>query len=92
MMTELEKYEVVNSCETGPELKAALLTLADPDTGMVKGRIRDFNAERMAGYIHMVINEGAPANLLTRSYGIRQQAIYIAYCENRENPFKNEKV
>ena len=91
-MTELEKYELVNSCETGPELKDALLKISNLDNGVIKGRIRNFDGERMAGYVHLVINEGAPANLLTRTYGIRQQAIYIAYCENREKQLKDEEV
>lgn len=91
-MTELEKYELVNSCETGQELKDAMLKISDSDNGVIRGRVRDFDGNRMAGYVHLVINEGAPANLLTRTYGIRQQAIYVAYSENREKRLKDEEV
>jgi len=47
---------------------------------MIKGRLREFDSQRMSGYVSLVINEGAPANLLTREFGIRQQALYLRYC------------
>jgi len=79
-MTDLEKFQLINSCETGADLKEAIVKLADPATGRIQGRIKDFNADRMSICVGPVINEGAPANLLTREFGIRQQALYIKYC------------
>lgn len=79
-MTELEKYQLVNSCETAEELINAIRRIADPETGKIQGRVKEFDSQRMAGYVTFVINEGAPANLLTREFGIRQQALYIKYC------------
>ena len=79
-MTHLDKFEMVNLCETSEELTNALRAIADQETGMIKGRSREFNSQRMAGYVSLVINEGAPANLLTREFGIRQQALYLRYC------------
>jgi hypothetical protein len=77
-MEELEKYELINKCETDNELAQAILLLSDKE-GMVKGRNKAFAAEKMAGSCHLVINKNYPPNLLTREYGIRQQALYIKY-------------
>ena len=79
-MTELEKFQLVNSCETAEELTAAIRKISNPETGKIQGRNREFDSQRMAGYVTFVVNEGAPANLLTREFGIRQQALYLRYC------------
>lgn len=79
-MTHLDKFEMVNLCETTEELTNALRSIADQETGIIKGRLREFDAQRMAGYVSLVIHEAAPANLLTREFGIRQQALYLRYC------------
>lgn len=79
-MTELEKFQLINSCETPVTLAEAIIKLADPETGRIQGRAKDFNAQRMSICVGPVIYEGAPANLLTREFGIRQQALYIRYC------------
>ena len=79
-MTDLEKFQLINACETAVELTHAVRRLADPETGMIKGRVKEFDSQRMAGYVTFVVNEGAPANLLTREFGIRQQALYLRYC------------
>lgn len=77
-MTDLEKFQLVNSCETENELKKAILKLAD-ENGMIQGRKRSFSAYEMADSVQYVINDNYPANALTREFGIRQQALYIAY-------------
>lgn len=77
-MTELEKYEAVNKCETLEELGSLILKFAD-ENGMIKGRIKDFNAEKMVEGLKAFINDEAVPNVLTRNYGIRQQAMYIKY-------------
>jgi hypothetical protein len=82
-LTDLEKYELVNRCETSTALSEAILKMANPKTGMIRGRLKEFNAERMAANVNAVIS-GFPANLLTREYGIRQQALYLKYHLNRE--------
>ena len=46
---------------------------------MIQGRTRKFDAERMARSVWPVVNEQVPANYLTREFGIRQQALYLAY-------------
>jgi hypothetical protein len=78
-MDALKKYEMVNACETAEDLANAIKQIANPETGLIQGRNREFDSTRMAGYVSLVIHEGAPANLLTREFGIRQQALYLKY-------------
>ena len=77
-MEELEKYELVNKCETIEELVQTIILLSD-DMGMIKGRDREFDARQMAENCYLVCNKNYSPNLLTREYGIRQQALYIRY-------------
>jgi hypothetical protein len=75
-MTELEKYQKVNECETLGELASVIESFAD-ENGMIQGRTRIFDAKQMA---HYCINfKEYPPNMLTREYGIRQQAMCIIY-------------
>lgn len=75
-MTELEKYQKVNACETFNELAEVILSFAD-DYGMIQGRNRRFNATKMAAYCrHFSILQ---PEVLTREFSIRQQAMYIYY-------------
>lgn len=83
-MEALEKYELVNSCETVDELAAAILKMTDSETGRIKGRVREFNGADMAASVQFVVEGKFPANALTREYGIRQQALYLRYCHTRK--------
>ena len=76
IMTELEKYELVNQCETQSQLEDAINKLADSE-GMIQGRERNFDASKMILGLQFFMDSEAPANVLTREYGIRQQAIYL---------------
>ena len=78
-MDELLKFQRVNECETPEQLAKTIIDFADPETGLIAGRTKSFSADRMASYVKLVVNGEAPANLLTREYGIRQQALYLAY-------------
>lgn len=82
-MTDLEKYNLVNGCETANELSDVILKFAD-DYGMIQGRRRAFNANKMAEHVQYVVNGDIPANVLTREFGIRQQALYISYSQAME--------
>ncbi len=75
-MTELQKWQEVNQCET-PEGLAFLITSLADEKGMIQGRERDFDASRMATGLQFFMEDEAPANVLTREFGIRQQAIYL---------------
>lgn len=76
-MTELEKFQTINSCETHEELAKAIIDISE--NGIIQGRSRDFNAADMASRVPFVIAGLIIPNFLTRSYGIRQQAMYIAF-------------
>ena len=75
-MTELEKYEAVNKCETFKELRDVIVDISY--NGIMQGRTKSFSLENM---LHYCSTEGflANPNGLTRMYGIRQQAFYIQY-------------
>jgi hypothetical protein len=75
-MTELEKWQLVNQCEIPLELENAIAKFADLE-GMIQGRQRKFDAAKMIIGLHFFMESEAPANVLTREYGIRQQAIYL---------------
>lgn len=77
-MDNLEKYELVNKCETIEELESAVKALAGED-GLIQGRTRKFDANKMASYVGSVVKGLGPINVLTREFGIRQQALYLKF-------------
>ena len=81
-MTELEKFQKVNKCETVEELANVVLSFAD-EHEMIQGRKRLFDANKMAFAVRLVVSGDVIPNALTREFGIRQQALYIKYY----NPF-----
>jgi hypothetical protein len=81
-MNELEKFQKVNQCKTLDELADVILSFAD-ENGQIKGRIRNFNAQVMADICRRYT--AVEHNMLTREYGIRQQALYILFYDNNIN-------
>lgn len=75
-MTELETWQTVNQCETQLQLACVIKNLADAE-GMIQGRERKFDANKMIIGLNYFMNDEMPANVLTREFGIRQQAIYL---------------
>lgn len=75
-MTELEKWQAVNQCENQAQLADLIAKFADED-GMIQGRERKFDASKMIIGLSYFMVDQMPANVLTREYGIRQQAIYL---------------
>lgn len=80
---DLDRFYLVNECETIEELQEAILSFAD-ERSEIKGRTRYFNAQKMADFALKYYqdeskNEVYPPNLLTRNWGIRQQAMYIKW-------------
>lgn len=71
----LDVYDRVNRCENLSELSTVILDLRDED-GMIQGRARRFSAINMARFCEQFEQECNP-NVLTREFGIRQQAMYI---------------
>jgi hypothetical protein len=80
---ELQKWIVINECETSEDLSKAILNIADEE-GEIQGHMKKFKAKKLAVYVEGVILGALPPNLLTRKYGIRQQALYIKESERLE--------
>ena len=86
-MNEKEKcliYDSVNKCETLDELANVILQIGGKNDTIL-GRTRSFKASNMAAYCkqyHLLFHSNQ-ANLLTREFGLRQQAIYILYYTNK---------
>lgn len=75
-MTDLEKFQAVNRCESLEELAQCILSFAD-ENGVIEGRTRPFDAKLMANQCRkysLLFH-----NSLTREWGIRQQAMYILF-------------
>lgn len=77
-MTELEKYQAVNQCETAEELGNVISKLADSE-GKIQGRVKEFDSITMLIGLEMYMEDRMYPNILTREYGIRQQAMYLKY-------------
>lgn len=75
-MTELQKWQAVNQCETQAQLADLISKFADKE-GMIQGRERKFDANKMIIGLSFFMEDEMPVNVLTREYGIRQQAIYL---------------
>ena len=86
MKTELEIFKAVNACETHEEL-AKLIDLLTSQDNEISGVTRTFNGRKMSEYCRNFKDITTP-NLLTRKYGIRQQAMYIAYYEKQDYTIK----
>lgn len=80
---ELEFYNKVNLCKTHEELAEVIESLADKN-GMIQGRTSKFISENMANFCRNfnAIYKSGQINLLTRNFGIRQQALMIHYYNN----------
>jgi len=79
-MSDLEKYEAVNKCETFEEFEKVLLSFAD-ETRLIKGRTNNFNVDHMLQGAKDYYNNalyGTPRSV-TREYGLRQQLMYLKY-------------
>jgi len=80
-MTNLEKFIAVNNCETIEELIRLIKLFANKD-GEIKGRRKLFNAEKMAKYAKIYFDDKTgmcTPNIITREFGLRQQAMYLKY-------------
>ena len=77
-MTREAIYDLVNGCENTSELKKVLRELADED-GMIQGRTKKFSAAKMTVGMELFMYDEMPPNVITREFGLRQQAMYIKY-------------
>lgn len=80
-LDELGKYQAVNRCESASELEIAMRLISD-DSLTIKGLTKTFDLKKSIWYMYKFIDDEngvVPPNVLTRAYGIRQQAMYIKY-------------
>jgi len=79
---KLSRYEQVNQCETYEELAKAIEAFGQESDGVcetvIQGRTRQFSAKMMADACRG-FSYNHNANVLTRMYGIRQQALYTRH-------------
>lgn len=81
MLTDLEKYDRVNSAESIEELEEAI-KLIDNGTGWIQGRSNTFTTEHQVAAVGPVVRGSIDAANLTRMFGIRQQALYLKHYHN----------
>lgn len=74
----LRFYQLVNASETAKDLKNAINEIGI-SYGYIPGQNKILDTESQKACVDRVIHQNAPYNLLTRSFGIRQQAMYIKY-------------
>lgn len=82
-MSEEEKWKRVNSAETIEDLKQAILDIAE--NGIIVGKTRDWDANKQVKAAQLIWDRASIPNTLTRSYGIRQQMLYLLYYNAIEN-------
>lgn len=73
---ELLKWQLVNSAETIEDLKKAITNVAED--GIIVGRKKNFMLEQQLRAVDAIL-AGYSFNFLTRSYGIRQQMMYLMF-------------
>ena len=77
-MEELEKWQLINSCETAEDLSGAILKIADC-FGLIQGYAKSWPASTMSSNVDLFMAQDFYITTLTRAYGIRQQALYIKH-------------
>ena len=79
-------YELVGLSETKEQLKTTIIRCFGED-GKIQGRMKTWDVSRMLYMIEMFYDQASrgyyPNVRPTREYGIRQQLIYILYCEEK---------
>ena len=83
-MTREEKYDKVNQTTTLDQLAEVIESFGD-ENQMIQGRTRVFSAIKMAQYCRNFTI--AMPELLTREFGIRQQAMLISYYNNQMDKY-----
>ena len=74
-LTELQKYQLINSSSNIEELKNNITTIGD--ITISNGDI--WSSEKMNEGVDLIVKGYMPFNRVTRNYGIRQQLIYLIH-------------
>ena len=79
-------YDLVNNSETIEELVLVMAAIGKKYGGKIPGKTRDFDAEKQINNAKLFYNLSLEdeyiaedANIVTRSFDLRQQLIYITY-------------
>lgn len=89
-MDEETKWGLVNATETYEELASVIMIIAEDGIIHSNRQNKTFDAARQVRNVDLVINHNMFPNILTRAYGIRQQALYIRYYEQKESHVSND--
>lgn len=83
-MTDIEKYEAVNSCESFEELLRILKSFEDKD-GFIQGKSGTFDVDKMISKCRnwWTFPEIIAPNCMTRMWGLRQQMMYLKYYDKK---------
>lgn len=77
-MEEVEKWKLVNGCQTKKELLDAVDTICDGSI-IIGNTGKPYDADKIKRSIMAVMSNKAFANVVTRAYGIRQQVLYLMH-------------
>ena len=79
-------YDLVNNAETIEELVLVMTAIGKKYGGKIPGKTKDFDVEKQISNAKLVYNISLEdewlseeANIVTRSFGLRQQLMYIIY-------------
>lgn len=79
-------YDLVNNAETIEELVLVMVAIGKKYGGKIPGKTRDFDVNEQINNARLVYNISLEdewlseeANIVTRSFGLRQQLMYIIY-------------
>ena len=79
-------YDLVNNSETIEELVLVMAAIGKKYGGKIPGKTKDFDVNRQINNARLVYNISLEdewlseeANIVTRSFGLRQQLMYIIY-------------
>lgn len=79
-------YDLVNNSETIEELVLVMAAIGKKYGGKIPGKTKDFDVNKQISNAKLVYNISLEdewlseeANIVTRSFGLRQQLMYIIY-------------
>jgi hypothetical protein len=79
--TREQLYDLVNACETFDDLIAAIKIVAEAHNGKVPNSSKNTELSRQLVAVFAIRGSLTyDFRVLTRSFGIRQQAMYLKHC------------
>lgn len=82
--TREQLYDLVNNSETFDDLVEAVTKVAETYNGKVPGSHKDFDLDKQLRSIQIIRSSDiTDFRILTRSFGIRQQSMYLKHYGER---------